>query len=88
MTIRRLLTVPAAAVLAVGLLGACDDPAPAQTPAGTMTPEDSMEEDSSDDGTMDEDTTDEDGMDEGTDDGTMDEGTDTMDDGDTMEGDG
>ena len=75
MRIRRLLTAPAAAVLAVGLLAACDDPTPTQTPAGTMTPEDSMEEGSSDDGTMDE-GTDDGTMDEGTDDGTMDEGTD------------
>lgn len=74
MRIRRLLTAPAAAALAVGLLAACNDPTPTQTPTGTMTPDDSMEEGATGGGTMDEGT---DGttMDEGTDGGTMDEGT-------------
>ena len=75
MRARRLIALPAAAVLAAGLLGACNDTEPAEEPAGTMSPEDTMEED-----TMEEDTMEEDTME---DEDTMEE--DTMEDEDSME---
>lgn len=61
MRTRRLIALPAAAALAVGLLGACNDTQPADTPADTMSPEETMEEDSTDE-TMEEDSTEDDTM--------------------------
>ena len=61
MRISRLVAVPATAALAVGLLGACNDTAPAEEPSETMSPEDSMEEDSTDDTMEDEDSMEDEG---------------------------
>lgn len=49
MRARRLIALPAAAVLTAGLLGACNDTQPAESPAETTSPEDTMEDDTMED---------------------------------------